>query len=121
MRDNDQYESDQYELDPVFVHSRREAWVIMGIFLVFGVYSITASFLLGRLPEDGNLSRIRTMFGMPNWVAWGVLLPWLLANIVTAWFCFGFMKNDPLDDEAEDDNVGAEAELKTDGAEVQDA
>lgn len=116
MRDRD-----QYELDPVFVHSRREAWVIMGVFLLFGVYSISASFLLGRVPEDGNLSEIRTMFGMPNWVAWGVLLPWLLANIVTAWFCFGFMKNDPLDDEVAEDGEGAGGELKTQDGEVQDA
>ncbi|MEM7478098.1 MAG: DUF997 family protein [Planctomycetota bacterium] len=88
----------EYELDPVFVNSRREAWIILVVFLIFAVYSLTVCFIYGRQPEDGDLSKLRTFLGMPSWIAFGIVMPWLAANVVTAWFCFSFMSDDPLDE-----------------------
>ena len=43
-----------------------------------------------------------TVLGMPSWVFWGVLVPWLGADLFGFWFCFFFMADDPLG-ESEDE------------------
>jgi len=37
------------------------------------------------------------VLGFPDWVFWGVALPWIFANSVTFWFCLRVLKNE--DDE----------------------
>jgi len=86
-------------LDPVLLHARREAWVILGAFAVCLVWSITTSYLLGYgEPVSGTVT---TVLGIPSWIFWGVVVPWLAADLFAVWFCFFFMANDPLN-EAED-------------------
>lgn len=89
-------ENDEYELDPVFVNSRREAWFIFGLWFVCLIWAVPVSYSLGfgqpATPEDMPL-----VLGIPRWTFWGVLLPWLVADAVTLWFCFRYLKDDPLD------------------------
>ena len=93
--------SDDYEPDPVFVNSWRETVVIISLFLFFMFWTVCVSFFLGLeknyLPEDG--SPIQLILGMPNWVFWGVFIPWMVVNLIGVWFCFGFMKDDDLGEE----------------------
>ena len=39
------------------------------------------------------------MLGFPDWVFWGVVTPWMVANAFTFWFCLRALKNDE-DEEA---------------------
>lgn len=100
-----------YELDPTFVHARREAWIILAIFTLFAIYGLTVCYWLGyqnpplesvglpsQSPPQSPESLPAMMLGMPRWVVIGVLLPWLVANVVTGWFCFFVMRNDSLED-----------------------
>jgi len=92
-------------LDPFVVHARREALVILTAFAVCLVWSIACSCLLGYgEPVDGGLA---TVWGMPRWVFWGVLVPWLGADLFGLWFCFFFMADDPLG-ESEDESDRAD-------------
>ena len=85
--------------DPVYLHSLREAQVILSVFAIFGCVVLMVSFQLGaRDVEDPGY--LKLVFGLPHWIFWGVVLPWLAANLVTAWFCFGYMQNDELADES---------------------
>ena len=96
-------------LDPVVVHARREALVILVAFGACLVWSVGWSSLAGYgepAPES-----LATVLGIPSWVFWGVLVPWLAADLFGLWFCFFFMADDPLGEP--DDEAGREG--TTDG------
>lgn len=48
-----------------------------------------------------------TVLGIPVWVFWGVVIPWIGANVVTCWFCFGLMQDDSLEAELSTPVTGA--------------
>ena len=90
---------EHYQLDPVYVHARREAIVVVGIFFVFAICTLTIAFTLGSRTPEGE-RKVATLLGMPTWVVWSIVVPWVVANIITGWFCFYYMADDPLDDGA---------------------
>ena len=76
--------------------SRRELWLILLAWLgcalwVIGYCSLNAYDLT---PEE-----VATLLGFPDWVFWGVVTPWMVANAFTFWFCLRALKNDE-DEEA---------------------
>lgn len=79
------------ELDPVFLNSKREAWIILGLWgamLLWAVpYCYINGFQAGLDPEEVELT-----FGLPSWVFWGIAFPWLVADVFTIWFCLLYMK-----------------------------
>ncbi len=83
------------ELDPVFLNSKREAWIILGLWgamLLWAVpYCYINGFQAGLDPEEVELT-----FGLPSWVFWGIAFPWLVADVFTIWFCLLYMKKDDL-------------------------
>ncbi|MDB4756750.1 MAG: DUF997 family protein [Pirellulaceae bacterium] len=91
----------RYEPDPVFVNSRRETVVICILFILFMGWSVGVSYFLGEQsryfkPEDP--ANIDLVWGMPSWVCYGVMFPWIAVNAIAIWFCFFFMKDDDLAD-----------------------
>jgi fatty acid desaturase len=93
------------QLDPVLVHARREALVILAAFAVCLVWSVGWCYLAGYHEPAG--SGLSTVLGMPSWVFWGVLVPWLAADVFALWFCFFFVAADPLG-ESEDERGEAD-------------
>lgn len=89
----------QQDLDPAFRNARREAIVLVVIFAISLTYSVLVSYFLGY---DRNPSEIVTYLGIPDWVLWGVFLPWTVCVLVTVWFTFFFMVDDPLEEPASD-------------------
>ena len=92
---------DDYEPDPVFVHSWYEALVIVSMFGLFMFWTVGVSFVMG-LEQDYLLADgqpLRLVWGMPSWVFYGIFLPWMVVNLIGVWFCFFFMKDDDLDAE----------------------
>lgn len=83
------------KLDPVFINSKREAWIILGLWglmLLWAVpYCYVNGFQAGLDPEEVELT-----FGLPSWVFWGIAFPWLVADVFTIWFCLFYMKEDDL-------------------------
>ena len=88
-------EKDRAELDPVFLNSRREAIVIFAIWVLAMLWAVPYCFFNGYYlnldPEN-----LRTIWGIPNWVFWGIVVPWLAADIFTIWFCLFFVSEDDL-------------------------
>ena len=61
---------------------------------VFLLWTVGSSYMLGyRSDEQTIASRV---MGMPSWVFWGVLIPWIAATVTTIWFSWFFVANDPL-------------------------
>ncbi len=107
------------ERDAVFVQSRRELFYILGIWLVFAVWTLSVAGLLSygaaeeefktvfgklekptskRIADGAAEEELKMVFGIPAWVFWSVAVPWVAANVVTFWFCCRQMEDQPLDD-----------------------
>ena len=87
--------------DPVFLNSRREAWVILGCWFVALLWALPCSYFMGY-GKSVDPDAMETILGMPEWVFWGIAMPWLAADVFTAWFCFCYMANDDIG-QAEDE------------------
>ncbi|MFT4638006.1 MAG: hypothetical protein ACI8T1_001324 [Verrucomicrobiales bacterium] len=73
--------------------SRREAFWILGIWIVFAAWVLGYS-ALRAYPEDP--STMTLAYGFPSWVLWGIALPWLVATAVTIGFCLFVMKDEQV-------------------------
>lgn len=98
---------DRRSLDPVLKSARRETYVLLATFALFALWAVGWSYLFGYHRPTGE--PVPTTFGIPSWVFWGILIPWLAADVFTVWFCFVFMTDVPLGD-AEDEQAEANAE-----------
>ncbi len=85
------------DYDPTFVNTRREAKAIFAAWVVALLWAVPCCYLLGynRTPDE-----ITTVLGIPSWVFWGVLAPWLVADAFTIWFCAFVMVDDDLGEES---------------------
>ena len=83
-------------LDPVYVHARREAVFILLLFAVCAVWSLSVGYLDGYQSPGETWAEVPLVLGMPRWVFWGIFMPWLFADAVTIWFVFRFMVDDDL-------------------------
>ena len=89
-------QTDEFELDPVFLSSIRESRWILLMWVGCFAWTLTACLTLGY-PDTVDPKTFATVLGIPAWVAWGIGLPWLLANIVTIWFCLTQMEDADLE------------------------
>jgi hypothetical protein len=83
--------------DTVYRHSRREALWILVIWAFFAAWVLGITAWLGYGTEQDT--PLKTVFGFPSWVFWGIAMPWMAANVVIILFASGYMKDDPLSDE----------------------
>jgi hypothetical protein len=95
--------------DPVYEHARREALIILSAWLASTVYCCAYSYFFGYTSPARPLGveDVRTIFGMPSWVFWGIMVPWGVCSIFTFAFAGWYMA---------DDDLGSDhaAELETD-------
>ena len=49
----------------------------------------------------GSFDELRFVFGFPNWVFWGIVVPWCVCVVVGCLFSFCVMKDDDLGTEEE--------------------
>ena len=103
---------DSSQYDPVFIHSRREAVVIFCVWLAALLWAVPFCYLNGY-GQSVDPSTFPTVLGIPAWLFWGILAPWLAADAVTIWFCFFYMQDDDLSkagDAADEPGSRGEAE-----------
>lgn len=100
-------DTESMELDPVFLHSKREAWIILGLWVVALLWAVPYCYMNGY--QTGlDPETIETTMGIPSWVFWGIAFPWLVADIFTIWFCLFFMKEDDLGEAHEGEDLAEE-------------
>lgn len=102
---SDDYSLDPDNLDPVFVHARREAIVIIVIFAITAIWSLSVCYLDGYIRPEQSLENIPLVLGMPRWVFWGIFAPWIFADLATVWFCFFYMTDDDLGEDQEEEDL----------------
>ena len=91
-----------YEPDPLFVDSLHEAKWILVMWLTCFVWTLTVCLTQGY-SRNVNPDSFPMVFGIPAWVAYGIALPWCLANIATFIFCLGYMKDGDLGADVDSD------------------
>ena len=80
-------------LDPVIIHARREAVVVFAVWLIGIAWTIGYCAMAGyNVPPE----QIRITLGMPSWVFWGILVPWILVIFFTIWFGLYYIVDDTL-------------------------
>ena len=76
--------------------ARREAIVVFAIWLAAITYTVGYSYTFGYdRPEES----ITYFYGVPDWVMWGIVLPWAVSTVAAVWFAVFFMTDEPLGDE----------------------
>ena len=94
-----------YELDPTYSNSLKETKIILLIFAVWAAYTLTVAYQFGYPPPrpsgDATVPEVATVLGMPAWIFWAIVVPWLAANFITAWFCFAYFSDDELNEAEE--------------------
>lgn len=107
------------ELDPLLRHSRREATLILGLWACCFLYTISFCYLYGytshepgmdttgpdiaavvgsleRFDRDPGSMTLPLGLGIPDWVFYGVVVPWLVCILATVVFCMFVFTEDDL-------------------------
>ena len=92
----------------VFLNSRREAIVIFGSWFVALCWSVPYCYINGY-GHQVDPETFSTILGIPSWLFGGIFLPWLVADLFTAWVCFFFMQDDKLGSVDDEKTHGAPA------------
>jgi len=83
---------------PLIRSSRREALVAVAMWFVAMLWSvgICTSYGYDRAPKS-----LTFVLGFPDWVFWGLIVPWGACTIASGWFAFAFMKDEDLESVSE--------------------
>jgi hypothetical protein len=86
--------------DPVLVSARREAIVVLIVWIVAMTWTVGYCALYGYGRDPAS---IRYLLGVPDWAVWGLAMPWL-ACLVFSWAfaTFGMRDEDLGVDETSD-------------------
>lgn len=79
--------------EPILKTARREMFAAAGIWLAALVWSVgyCAKYGYHLKAED-----LKFVLGFPDWIFWGVVLPWGLCTLISGAFAFGFMQDADL-------------------------
>lgn len=81
--------------DPVFRNTRREAILILAIWAVALCWVVPYCILSGYQPPQSP-EELQLVWGMPEWIFYGVALPWMIASAVTIGLCLFVIQDDDL-------------------------
>ena len=77
--------------DPLYLHARREAVMVLIVWLAGLLWIVGYCFFAAY---DIPAGQIRLILGMPAWVFWGVLVPWLIIIGFSIWFGLFYIADD---------------------------
>ncbi len=92
------------DIDPLVHSSLREAMIVSSIWFSAMVWSITVCWTMGYgRTKDG----LKLVFGFPDWIFWGIVVPWLTCTAVSWIFGAWFVRDGELGRDVEDaDELG---------------
>ena len=73
-------------MEPSYRRPLKEAVVALMLWFGAGVWVISVSYWLG----SGR--PVFSIGGIPNWVLWGVLLPWVTLFVIHSWYSLFFLQ-----------------------------
>lgn len=104
--------------DTLVRHARREAAAALTMWLVAMLYSVSYCYAFGYGRTVDSLSFV---LWFPDWVFWGIIVPWGICALGSLVFAFRFMGDEPLGEEIDADPAERVEPLTRPGREVHDA
>jgi uncharacterized membrane protein len=92
--------------DPLVVAGRREAAFALLLSLVAMLYSVSYCVAFGY---GGEADKLTYVLWFPNWVFWGIVVPWVACVLISSVYAMCFMKDADLSREGADDATAANA------------
>ncbi|MSR56094.1 MAG: DUF997 family protein [Planctomycetaceae bacterium] len=91
--------------DPVLKSARREALCVLGIWLAALSYTVPYCYTHGY---GRTLADLKFVWGFPDWIFWGIVVPWCTCVAISIWFGATFMRDEDLGEELpeQDDELG---------------
>jgi hypothetical protein len=86
--------------DPVVRSGRREAWVVLVIWLAAMAYTVGYCSQYGY---NRSLEDLSYVLGFPDWIFWGVITPWVACVAICYAFSYLFMTDEDLGADTDDD------------------
>jgi len=86
--------------DPVVKASRREALIAIGLWLAAMLYTITYCYANGYGRPVESLTFV---LWFPDWVFWGIVVPWGICILLSTVFAFCVMGDESLGEEIDAD------------------
>ncbi len=86
----------QQPANPALASSRREALIAFGIWLLACVYSIGVCYRWGYGRDAATLTYV---LGFPDWVFWGVVVPWTVCTGLCFVMAYGIIQDEDLGEE----------------------
>ncbi len=82
--------------DIVVKAARREATLAFGVWIVAMLYTVTYCYLYGYGRTVESLSFV---LWFPDWVFWGIVVPWVICIVVSVVFAMRIMGDESLGEE----------------------
>jgi hypothetical protein len=91
--------------DPVLRSARREALCVLVVWLLALGYTVPYCYIYGY---NRSLQDLTFVLGFPDWIFWGVLVPWGVCVVISFWFGAVFMRDEDLGEELpeQEDELG---------------
>jgi hypothetical protein len=90
--------------DPLVHSAFREALLVTGIWLTAAVWSISVCYSMGY---HRSVKDLRLVLGFPDWVFWGIVVPWIACTVLSIVFGIVFVRDGDLGRDLEDtDDLG---------------
>lgn len=85
--------------DPVLRAARREATFTFVVFVLALAYTVgyCSQYAYGR-----TLDSLTFVWGFPDWVFWGIVVPWAVVLAITILFCLTVMGDESLGQEVDE-------------------
>lgn len=88
--------------DPVLTHARREALLVLGMFLTAMAWTIGYCGTFGY----GETADTALIFGIPSWVLWGVFAPWTVCTCLSSFLALFVIRDADLGEDPEEEKRG---------------
>jgi hypothetical protein len=83
--------------DPLLTSARREMRITLVLWLLAMAATLGVSLTWGYHRDPKSLTFV---LGFPDWVFWGIIVPWAASTVVSMVFSLAFMQDAPLETEA---------------------
>jgi hypothetical protein len=99
--------------NPVLTSSRREAVLVMSIWLVACVSTIGICYWLGY---DRDVTTLTFVFGFPDWIFWGIIVPWTVCTALCFIVPRYVITDEDLGEEQTEESLGSAGDAAQEAA-----
>ena len=85
--------------DVVVKAARREAIMALSMWIIAMIYTITYCYLHGY---NRSVESLTFVLWFPDWVFWGIVVPWLVCILLSTVFAFRVMGDESLGEEMDE-------------------